>query len=104
MQLALGLPGVGRLLEGDLERALLDNLQAFLLQLGRGFAFVGRPYRFGIYICGVVTPIRENAPFWSGQKSRPRPQLNYREHYVDSLQTYIRFRFVKCPLLELKRL
>ena len=36
----LGLPGVGRLLEADLERALLDNLQAFLLELGRGFAFV----------------------------------------------------------------
>jgi len=41
----LGLPGVGKLLEGDLERALLDNLQAFLLELGRGFAFVGRQYR-----------------------------------------------------------
>ena len=41
----LGLPGVGRLLEADLERALLDNLQAFLLELGRGFAFVGRQYR-----------------------------------------------------------
>ena len=35
----LGLPGVGRLLEADLERALLDNLQAFLLELGRGFRF-----------------------------------------------------------------
>jgi predicted nuclease of restriction endonuclease-like (RecB) superfamily len=32
----LGLPGVGRLLEADLERALLDNLQSFLLELGRG--------------------------------------------------------------------
>jgi predicted nuclease of restriction endonuclease-like (RecB) superfamily len=41
----LGLPGVGKLLEADLERALLDNLQAFLLELGRGFAFVGRQYR-----------------------------------------------------------
>jgi predicted nuclease of restriction endonuclease-like (RecB) superfamily len=41
----LGLPGVGRLLEVDLERALLDNLQAFLLELGRGFAFVARQYR-----------------------------------------------------------
>jgi hypothetical protein len=41
----LGIPGVGRLLEADLERALLDNLQAFLLELGRGFAFVGSQYR-----------------------------------------------------------
>jgi predicted nuclease of restriction endonuclease-like (RecB) superfamily len=46
----LGIPGVGRLLEADLERALLNNLQAFLLELGRGFAFVGRQYR--------VTPSR----------------------------------------------
>ena len=41
----LGLPGVGKLLEADLEKALLDNLQAFLLELGRGFAFVARQYR-----------------------------------------------------------
>jgi predicted nuclease of restriction endonuclease-like (RecB) superfamily len=31
-------------IEADLERALLNNLQAFLLGLGRGFAFVGRQY------------------------------------------------------------
>jgi predicted nuclease of restriction endonuclease-like (RecB) superfamily len=41
----LGIPGAGRLLEADLERALLNNLQAFLPELGRGFAFVGRQYR-----------------------------------------------------------
>lgn len=41
----LGLPGVGRLLEADLEKALLDNLQAFLLELGRWFAFVARQFR-----------------------------------------------------------
>jgi hypothetical protein len=41
----LGLPGVGRLLEADLERALLDNLQSFLLELGSGFAFVARQFR-----------------------------------------------------------
>lgn len=41
----LGLPGVGKLLEADLEIALLDNLQAFLLELGRGFAFVARQFR-----------------------------------------------------------
>ena len=36
----LGLPSSGRLLESDLERALLDHLQEFLLELGKGFAFV----------------------------------------------------------------
>jgi predicted nuclease of restriction endonuclease-like (RecB) superfamily len=41
----LGLPGTGRLLEADLEQALLDNLQAFLLELGKGFAFVARQLR-----------------------------------------------------------
>ncbi len=41
----LGLSDGGRLLEADLERALLNNLQAFLLELGKGFAFVARQLR-----------------------------------------------------------
>lgn len=41
----LGLPGTGRLLEASLEQALLDNLQAFLLELGKGFAFIARQLR-----------------------------------------------------------
>ena len=41
----LGLPGTGKLLESKLEDALLDNLQAFLLELGKGFAFVARQQR-----------------------------------------------------------
>jgi predicted nuclease of restriction endonuclease-like (RecB) superfamily len=32
-------------LESDLEQGLLDNLQAFLLELGKGFAFVARQQR-----------------------------------------------------------
>jgi len=40
----LGLPA-GTILERDLEAALLENLQMFLLELGRGFSFVGRQYR-----------------------------------------------------------
>ncbi|MBM4349075.1 MAG: DUF1016 domain-containing protein [Deltaproteobacteria bacterium] len=40
----LGLPSQ-TFLEKDLEKALLDNLQQFLLELGRGFSFVGRQYR-----------------------------------------------------------
>ena len=43
----LGLPGGGRLLESDLEQALMDKLQAFLLELGKGFAFVARQQRVG---------------------------------------------------------
>jgi len=33
------------LLESDLEQGLLDNLQSFLLELGKGFAFVARQQR-----------------------------------------------------------
>ena len=41
----LGLPGAGALLESKLEEALIGNLQAFLLELGKGFAFVARQQR-----------------------------------------------------------
>lgn len=41
----LGLPGSGRLLESGLEQALMDKLQSFLLELGKGFAFVARQQR-----------------------------------------------------------
>lgn len=34
--------------EKQLEKALIDNLQAFLLELGKGFAFLGRQYRITI--------------------------------------------------------
>lgn len=41
----LGFPGGGKLLESTLEQALMDKLQAFLLELGKGFAFVARQQR-----------------------------------------------------------
>ena len=41
----LGLPNAGSLLESDLERALMTQLQGFLLELGKGFAFVARQQR-----------------------------------------------------------
>jgi len=41
----LGLPESHRLTESELEEALLSQLQAFLLELGSGFAFVGRQVR-----------------------------------------------------------
>lgn len=40
----LNLPA-GRYLESDLERGIIQNLQAFLLELGKGFAFVERQQR-----------------------------------------------------------
>ena len=41
----LGLTGSGKLLESNLEQSLIDNLQHFLLELGKGFAFVARQQR-----------------------------------------------------------
>ena len=41
----LGLPEPPSLVESRLEQALIDNLQSFLLELGKGFAFVARQQR-----------------------------------------------------------
>lgn len=41
----LGLPASGKLLESNLEDGLIGNLQSFLLELGKGFAFVARQQR-----------------------------------------------------------
>lgn len=41
----LGLSDTGRLLEAKLETALMDKLQHFLMELGKGFAFVARQQR-----------------------------------------------------------
>ncbi len=44
----LGLPESPKLVESRLEQALIDNLQTFLLELGKGFAFVSRQERITI--------------------------------------------------------
>ncbi len=44
----LGLPEMEKYSEQDLEQKLIDNLQVFLLELGKGFTFVGRQYRLTI--------------------------------------------------------
>ena len=41
----LGLPELAEYSETDLEKRIIDNLQKFLLELGKGFAFVGRQVR-----------------------------------------------------------
>ena len=41
----LGFPESSKLSETELETALIDNLQSFLLELGKGFAFVARQDR-----------------------------------------------------------
>jgi predicted nuclease of restriction endonuclease-like (RecB) superfamily len=44
----LGLSESSRLVESELEAALINHLQAFLLELGKGFAFVSRQQRLTI--------------------------------------------------------
>lgn len=44
----LGIPQQEKYLEGDLEKKLVDNLEKFLLELGKGFAFIGKQYKIGI--------------------------------------------------------
>lgn len=41
----LGLPESHKLVESDLEQGLISNLQTFLLELGKGFAFMARQER-----------------------------------------------------------
>jgi predicted nuclease of restriction endonuclease-like (RecB) superfamily len=42
----IGLPDNARYSETDLENALINELETFLLELGKGFTFVGRQVRF----------------------------------------------------------
>ena len=44
----VGIPEKQVYLEGDLENRLIANLQDFLLELGKGFAFIGRQYKVSI--------------------------------------------------------
>lgn len=44
----LGLPDNYDYKESELEQRILDNIQQFLLELGKGFAFVGKQYRIPI--------------------------------------------------------
>lgn len=42
----IGLPELAQYNESELEQRLIDHLQTFLLELGKGFTFVGRQVRF----------------------------------------------------------
>ena len=41
----LGIPENKQYSENDVEKAIINNLQSFLLELGKGFAFIGRQQR-----------------------------------------------------------
>lgn len=42
------IPQNSKFQESDLESEIIINLQSFLLELGKGFAFIGRQYRISI--------------------------------------------------------
>lgn len=44
----LGIPANFRFSEKELESKLIENLQNFLLELGKGFAFIGRQYKVSL--------------------------------------------------------
>ncbi len=44
----LKIPDPYKVSEKELEKKLLDNLQTFLLELGKGFTFVGRQYKINL--------------------------------------------------------
>jgi predicted nuclease of restriction endonuclease-like (RecB) superfamily len=44
----LGIAQQDNYLEGELEKRLIQNLEHFLLELGKGFAFIGRQYRISL--------------------------------------------------------
>lgn len=70
----LGLPEDHRYSEKKLEQKIIDNLQMFLLEMGKGFTFVGRQYRI---------------------------TLNNRHYFIDLVFYH---RIVKCfVLIDLKR-
>jgi predicted nuclease of restriction endonuclease-like (RecB) superfamily len=54
----LNIPESHKLVESKLEQALINNLQHFMLELGKGFAFVARQKRITFdsdhYYCGLV--------------------------------------------------
>jgi len=44
----LNIPERNQYLESELEEQIISNLQQFIMELGKGFAFVGRQYRMSI--------------------------------------------------------
>lgn len=44
----LNIPESTQYLESDLEAQIIENLQSFMMEMGKGFAFIGRQYRMSI--------------------------------------------------------
>lgn len=89
----LGLEENKAFLESDLEEAIINNLQRFLLELGKGFSFVGRQRRFSVdgvhyYVDLVFFNYYLNCFFLIELKSKPMTprdvgQLDFYVKYYD---------------------
>ena len=44
----LKIPEQYQYLESELEEKIISNLQQFIMEMGKGFAFIGRQYRMSI--------------------------------------------------------
>ena len=44
----LNIPEQNKFLESELEEKIISNLQQFIMEMGKGFAFIGRQYRMSI--------------------------------------------------------
>lgn len=44
----LNIPEQNQYLESDIEEKIISNLQQFIMEIGKGFAFIGRQYRMSI--------------------------------------------------------
>jgi predicted nuclease of restriction endonuclease-like (RecB) superfamily len=75
----LGLPESPRLVESKLEQALINNLQDFLLELGKGFAFVSRQERITLhgdhFYIDLVCDQKTNRNKGENHSIRPLPNL-----------------------------
>ncbi len=70
----LGLPESHRLVESKVEEALINNLQSFLLEMGKGFAFVSRQERLTLdgdhFYVDLVNEFNEEVHHSGGDPSR----------------------------------
>ena len=79
----LGLPESHRLVESNLEEALITNLQLFLLELGKGFAFVSRQERITLEgVMAIILP--HGVLFRGGAEERIRTKL-LKDGHIDTV-------------------
>ncbi|MGN0294388.1 MAG: PDDEXK nuclease domain-containing protein [Lachnospiraceae bacterium] len=72
----LGLPELPEYAESELESRIIDHLQQFLLELGTGFAFIGRQVRFRFSQINMKLFCRVKKLYRNYWKSKWRRRVN----------------------------